>query len=221
MVRSSSSPIGEQAGHVEGVAADLTDAGRRDVVVGTAGEHRVGVLLIDGYDGARHRLAEQRDERVAFGQRDARADAGRERHLDQALREAAVAHVVGGAQQPVAGGRLEHVRQPHLGGEVGLRRKAAEVTVHDVRPLRAAELVAGLAEQQQDLAVAGRHRRAPGDVVDDPEHADDRCRVDGRVGGLVVEADVAAGDGHAHLEAGVGEAAGRLGELPHHVGVLG
>jgi hypothetical protein len=50
-------------------------------------------------------------------------------------------------------------------------------------PLRPAELVAGLTEQQHRLALRGEaHRGAPGDVVEQAEHADDRRRVDRRAG---------------------------------------
>ena len=90
------------------------------------------------------------------------------------------------------------------------------------RPHRAAELVARLAEQQQHLALGlERARGAAGDVVEDPEHADDRGRQDRRVAGAVVEGHVAAGDGDAELAAAVGQTAAGLGERPHHLGVLG
>ena len=62
---------------------------------------------------------------------------------------------------------------------------------------------------------------AAGDVVDHAEHGDDRRRVDRHVAGLVVERDVAAGDGDAELEASVAQALDGLGELPHDLGVLG
>ena len=93
--------------------------------------------------------------------------------------------------------------------------------MHDRRPGRAAELRTRLAEQQQRLAVrppaAGD---AAADVLVHAEHADDRRRVDRDVAGLVVEADVAAGDRQAELAAAVGQAADGLGELPHDLGLL-
>src|SRR5690606_34914261 len=58
------------------------------------------------------------------------------------------------------------------------------------------------------------------DVVDDPEHADQRSRVDRSVTGLVVEGDVAAGDRGAQFEASVRQAVDGLPELPHDLGVL-
>jgi len=94
--------------------------------------------------------------------------------------------------------------------------------VHHARPLGAGELLTGRAEQEDLLAAcleAGR--RALRDVVDHAEHGDDRRRQDRGLAGLVVEAHVAAGDRDAELETGVLEPAARLGELPHHVGVLG
>ena len=57
-------------------------------------------------------------------------------------------------------------------------------------------------------------------VVDHAEHGDDRGRVDRLVAGLVVERDVAAGDGDLELEASVGQALDGFAELPHHLGVL-
>ena len=87
-----------------------------------------------------------------------------------------------------------------LGGEVDRGRAPAEVPVHDVRPLGAAELLAGLAEQVDDVAVAGEARpHAARDVVDHAEHADHRRGEDRPVAGLVVEAHVAAGDRDAEL----------------------
>ena len=116
----------------------------------------------------------------------------------------------------------EQLAQRALGSEVDLRREAAEVVVLDVGPLRAGELLAGLPEQQHPVA-GGREARggARGDVLDHAEHRDDRRRQDRGLAGLVVEADVAAGDRDAELEAGVLEAAAGLGELPHHGRVLG
>ena len=68
-----------------------------------------------------------------------------------------------------------------LGREVDLRRAAAEVAVHDVRPLRAGELVAGLAEQEDPLAGGTEAAGRPAaDVVEHAEHADHRRRQDRR-----------------------------------------
>ena len=113
-------------------------------------------------------------------------------------------------------------RQRLLGGEVDRGRQATEVAVHDVRPLAAGQLLAGLAEQQHGLALGHEAgARARGDVVDHAEGRHHRRRQDRGLAGLVVEADVAAGHRDAEHEAGVLEAAAGLGELPHHVGVLG
>jgi hypothetical protein len=70
-------------------------------------------------------------------------------------------------------------------------------------------------------SVAERDRRTAGDVVDQAEHAHDRGGVDRLLRGLVVEADVAAGDRRAQRHAALGQAADGLGELPHNLGVLG
>ena len=152
---------------------------------------------------ARHRhdrppggLAEQRDERVQLvGQPDPGADAVAQARLDQRLGEAAVGEVVRGVDQAVARGVDQDVGELLLGGQVDPRRQAAEVAVHDVGPLRAGELLAGRAEQVDLLALRDEAgRRTPGDVVDHAEHRHHRGRQDRRLAGLVVEADVAAGD---------------------------
>ncbi len=85
-----------------------------------------------------------------------------------------------------------------FGVQVGDGRPAAKVPVRDVRPQRAAEFRAGPAEQHDRRAcLAEPDRQPPPHVVMDAEHADDRGRVDGRGGGLVVEADISAGHRHA------------------------
>ena len=129
---------------------------------------------------------------------------------------------MGARQHPVARATDEHLAQQPLTREVDPRRAAAEVPVLGPGPLAAAELLAGASEQQQRLAgLLETHRRTPGDVVEQTEDADDRGRVDRRTGGGVVETDVAAGHRDAEGGAAVGEPAGRLGELPHHLRVLG
>src|SRR5690606_19284404 len=112
-------------------------------------------------------------------------------------------------------------RQGRLGLQVHQGRETAQVAVDHVRPFRAAELLAGLAEQRERGAVGGeRHVRAAADVVVDAEDAHDGGRVDRRVARLVVEADVAAGDRDAEVVAGVRQALDRAGELPHDARVL-
>lgn len=106
--------------------------------------------------------------------------------------------------------------------EVHLGRQAAEVVVDDLGPGRAAELLVGVAQQVEELALFREgDRRTPVHVVDHTEHGHDRRRVDRRLTGLVVERDVAAGDRGAQLQAAVRETTGGLGELPHDVRVLG
>ena len=64
-------------------------------------------------------------------------------------------------------------------------------------------------------------RRAIAQLVDQPEHADDRRRVDVGAARRVVEADVAADDRDAERLARFAHPVDDLGELPHHFGVLG
>lgn len=93
----------------------------------------------------------------------------------------------------------------------------------DLRPDRAVELVAGVTEQIQRLPrlVAEPGRKPAAHIVEDPENTHHRRRQDGCGTGLVVEADVAAGDRDAQLRAAVGQSAHGLGELPHDAGILG
>ena len=140
--------------------------------------------------GARHRdqhpargLGEQRDERIgALGKHYAATGFAGERRLDHGLRQTALGQVVGRGHQAVAGGRAQHLGEQLLAGQVDRGRQPAEVVGGDLRPDRAVELVAGVAEQDQRLARLGAHagRDAPGDVVDDAEHPDDRGGQDRR-----------------------------------------
>ena len=94
--------------------------------------------------------------------------------------------------------------------------------MHHLGPRGSAELGAGTSEQENARPVGGEPDRQPAaHVVVHAQHPDDRGRLDGGFACLVVEADVPAGDGHAKHGAAVGEAADRLGELPHHRRVLG
>ena len=122
----------------------------------------------------------------------------------------------------VPGGVDHDVGELPLDAEVDARWASAEVLVDDVSPLRARQLVAGGAEQVDLVTLGGEAvPSTPGDVVDDPEHTHDRGRQDRLVAGLVVEADVATGDGQTQLTTAVGQTAGGLRELPHHRRVLG
>ena len=111
----------------------------------------------------------------------------------------------------------QHLGEQLLAREVDLRRHAAEVAGGDLRPDRAVELVAGVAEQDQRLAGLGAEagRDAPVHVVDDAEHADHRGRQDRGRPGLVVEADVAAGDRDAQLPHSHRRGRGRPAENCH------
>src|ERR1700733_13593580 len=83
------------------------------------------------------------------------------------------------------------------------------------------DLLARPAEQHPPGAVGGEAGGEPlPDVVVDAKDADDRGRVDGGGARLVVQADVAAGDGDAEVLAAIGEAADCLGQLPHDGRVL-
>ena len=115
----------------------------------------------------------------------------------------------------------QHLGQQLLARQIDLGWPAAEVAVLRPGPLAAAELLEGLSQQQQRLAgLLEAHRRPATDVVEQADHADDGRRVDGGARGGVVEADVAARHRGAQHGARLGQPAGGLGELPHHLGVL-
>ena len=138
-------------------------------------------------------------------------------------REAAVADVVhAGRRDPSrtsVGDELVH-RRGAL--EIGDGRHPAVEAVHDRGPFRTAELGADRAEH--DDVVAGAHGcggRALVQLVDQPEHARDRRGVDVVVARRVVEADVAADHRDAERLARLAHPLDDLGELPHHLGMLG
>jgi ABC-2 type transport system permease protein len=110
------------------------------------------------------------------------------------------------AAQPAAG-RAPLVEQGALAPVSKPRAWSALVSTRSLRSLL----------NRRRGAEAGR--RTAGDVLDDTEDRDDGRGKDRRPARLVVEADVAAGDGDAELEAGVLETTAGLGELPHLVGV--
>ncbi len=150
------------------------------------------------------------------------AEAASQARLGQRDRQPAVGQVVGGRQQPAAARRHQHLGERCFGAEVDRRRAAAQVPVRDPGPQRAAELRPGRAEQHDAGAGHGEAGADPAaDVLVHAEHPDDRGRLDRHAAGLVVEADVPAGDRRAQGQAAVGQPAHGLGELPHHAGVLG
>ena len=154
-------------------------------------------------------LAEQGRERVA-AQRYRAAAAAVQAGLRQGDRQAAVGEVVGAGQHAGRRGGGDKSRQLPFGIKIGGWRAAAQVLVDDMSPRGPAELLAGRAEQHHLGAVGGEAGGEPRpDVVVDAQHADHRGRVDRGGAGLVVEADVAAGDRDAEVLAAVGEARGR------------
>ena len=58
-------------------------------------------------------------------------------------------------------------------------------------------------------------------VVEDADDSENRRGINALAKRLVVEADVAAGDGNLQFFAGFGDAVDRLRELPHDVGLFG
>ena len=129
---------------------------------------------------------------------------------------------MGRGHQPVAGCGDQHVGKQPLPLQVHRRGPPAQVVGGHLSPDRSVELVSGVAEQDQRLAGLGAEAGGDpaGNVVDHTQHAHDRRGKDRGGARLVVEADVAAGDRDGKLGAAVGQTADRLGELPHHAGIL-
>jgi hypothetical protein len=142
-------------------------------------------------------------------------------HLGQRQRQAAVGHIVDAGQHTVtdeltdergdAAGRVEIGRRqvPALGARVPRPPRAGEA-----RRIRSSE------DEDRGIVREGRPRRAPDQLVDDPEEAHDRCRVDVVPAGLVVEAHVAAYHRYPERPARLGHPVDGLRQLRHHLGVL-
>ena len=123
-------------------------------------------------------------------------------------------------------------RAAHSPRKAASRRSSARRTVGG-RPPRWRCSTHAQAEPSSSSSVAAptRNRRCPGAVKPlgtllatssmTPSTPITGVGLIGGRAGLVVEADVAAGDRGAQGPAGLGEPAGRLGELPHHRRVLG
>ena len=152
-------------------------------------------------------------------------------HLKHRLAEAALRQIVRGGESGRRTGRFrrcvgraaEEVRELRLISQVDLRWEARKPSAGDVLPDGAAEFVAGLAEEHQHIGVLViDHAVAHGmrDIVDDTEHADHRRGQNRGLARLVVERDVAAGDGDIQLAGAIGKPVHSFAELPHHVGVL-
>src|SRR5690606_29997769 len=142
----------------------------------------------DADDGAGAGLGEERRGEVdavpaaQLAEVDARPDAEAQAGVDERLDEPAGGDVVRRLDDLVAGGVDEDLGETPLGGEVDLRREAAEVPVDDVGPHRAGELLRRRAEEVDGTARSGPSgARGAGDVVDHAEDTDDGGRVDGRV----------------------------------------
>ena len=82
--------------------------------------------------------------------------------LDQRLGQPAVGEVVGAGEQARPAGVGEQRGEGPLGRQVDPRRQPAEVAVDDVGPLRARQLLAGLAEQDDPVTFAAEAGRAYG-----------------------------------------------------------
>ena len=88
--------------------------------------------------------------------------------------------------------------------------------------LLARRLRAAAIEQHDHVAFgAESHGQRARGVFEHAEHAEDRRGIDGFAERVVVEADVAAGDGNGQRAAGFGDAVDGFAELPHDFGLFG
>ena len=191
---------GGRAGALQGVGALRRQRDEREVG-GLAEERRIGTL---------GQVARQHGVDAAVAQ---------DRHLGQRHRDPAVADVVRGRDHAVLDQARQRRDQPVDGREVELGRFAGLEGVDGRQVGGRAERRPPAAKQPHLVAVAREgHGRAPLHVGQDAHHADRRGRqhrADLAVGRavLVVEADVAAGDGGAQRQARLAQPFDRLAHL--------
>ena len=183
------------------------------------GSHGAGVGRRD--DGAGGGLAEQRGERVAV-QLQAGADAVAQRRLGEGLRQAAVGEVVGGADQALAAEARRAARparaRPARSTAGGCPPRWPCTTLAQAEPPNSGRVSPSSSTVSPSARQPPGIRRRTSSCT--PRTPMTGVGLIGDVAGLVVEADVAAGDRQAELAAAVGQAADGLGELPHDLGLL-
>ena len=151
------------------------------------------------------------------------ADLARDRHLRERDREPAVADVVhtGDAIHRARASRRARaaLRARSRSASGGMPPSRPCTTAAHSEPPSSGRIAPSTTMSSPARNVAAR--RALAQLVDQPEHAGDGRGMDVVVARRVVEADVAADDGDAERLARLAHALDDLGELPHHLGVLG
>ena len=144
-----------------------------------------------------------------------------QRGLGQGDSQPTLGQVVRRFDQALARGIDQDLAQSALTVEVDVGRQTTEVIVRDLGPGRATELV-GRGAKQVDVLTGGLPARGgpAGHIVHHAQDRDHRGRMDGHVGSLVVQRDVASGHRDAESPAARRDAPHGLGELPHDAGVL-
>ena len=120
--------------------------------------------------------------------------------------------------------RIHHqLLQRPLAVEVEHRRVAGDRAVQPRQILRCRRARPDCRPERSTAAPADRNARVtrPRRILEQPDHAEHRRGVDRLALGLVVEADVAAGNRHVERAARLADAAHGLAELPHDLGPLG
>ena len=104
----------------------------------------------------------------------------------------------------------------HFSREIQRRWHASDQIVRELQIFTAAELAPPLTQKHDDVVVAlkpsGDHAIG---VLEQPDHRNDRSRINGAAVRLVVETHVAPGDRHAERAACRADAFDRSGKLPH------
>ena len=165
-------------------------------------QQRADVLARHGNHDARRRFRKQRRDRgprggaSTGGQIDVQPHtAGTERALRERHREPSFGAVVRRSQQPFTRRRHQQLLKRLLRFQIDVGRHAGDHALHHLQVLAAAELMARLAEQHDRVAAA--FESAPkhlARILDQADDAENRRRINRLPVGLVVQADVAAGN---------------------------
>ena len=138
----------------EAVAADPAGGGEGNALLLREIAHGGLVLGLERDDGPAGGLAEEERGRARGAvEGDRGADSALHRALGEGHGEPAVGDVVGRGEEALLGERGEQVDQALLGLEVDVRAGALVAPADDAQELRGAELVAGLAEDGDQIAV--------------------------------------------------------------------
>ena len=156
---------------------------------------------------------------------DHRADVAGQRHFGKRHGNAAVGHVVNGAELAIGDAVADQVAGLALGGEIDGRGRALFAAMAFAQPHRLAEMSAAGADDEDDVADALEgDRRVLRPVLQQADAANRWGRQDGRAAAgrlrFVVERDVARHDREIERTAGIAHALEAADDLTHDLGPL-